>query len=77
MLSFDSLAYVTLSNKGAYLPFHAMPPESCLEVLVHLGSSRMDVIWSVMSFLQDQVLELFFVGYADAIPEPYDSLSIH
>ena len=43
-----------------------MPPESFLQVLVHLGSSRVDGIRSVVGFLQDQVLQLHLVWYADA-----------
>ena len=76
MFNFDSLEYVTLSDVSGYLSFHAMPPESFFQVLIHLGSSRMDGIQGVVSFLQDQILELDLVGCANAIPKSHDSLLI-
>ena len=76
MFSFDSLAYVTLSDGSGYLSLHAMPLESLLQVLIHLGSSGVDGIRGFMSFLQDQILELNLAGYANVIPNPHNPLLI-
>jgi hypothetical protein len=58
MLGLDALTNVAPGNIGGYFSLHTVTPKTLLQVLVHLGASRMNRIWSIMSLLQNELLQL-------------------
>jgi hypothetical protein len=73
MLCLDSLTTVAYSHILGYLPFHSVPPESFLQVLVHLFVARVYGIRYLMSFLENQFPDRFDAENAQSILEPYHS----
>jgi hypothetical protein len=71
MLCLDPLTTVTYSHILYYLPFHTVPRESFLQVLVHLFAARVYGIRCLMNFLENQFLDRFDVENAQSILEPY------
>jgi|SRR5688572_5018274 hypothetical protein len=71
MLCFNSLITVAYGHILCDLPFHSVPPESFLHVLVHLLAARVYGISYLMGFLGNQLLNRFDVGNAQPIFEPY------
>jgi hypothetical protein len=61
VLGLDSLADVTPGNIEGDFSLHSMPPKLLLQVLIHFHTSRMDRIWGVMGFLQNELLQLIDV----------------
>jgi hypothetical protein len=76
MLHLNSLTAVTYGNILCDLPFYMVPPESFLQVLVHLLAARMYGIGCLMSFLEDQLLNRFNVGNTQPVFEPYYALCV-
>jgi hypothetical protein len=76
MFCFDPLTTVTYNHILCYLPFHTVPLESFLQVLVHLLATRMYKICYLMSFLENQFLDRFDVGDTQSILEPYHSFCV-
>jgi hypothetical protein len=56
MLHLNSLITVTYGNILYDLPFHTIPPESLLQVLVYLLASWVYGIGCLMGILEDQLL---------------------
>jgi hypothetical protein len=54
MFCLDSLTTVAYGNILCDLPFHIVPPESFLQVLVHLLATKVYEISCLMSFLENQ-----------------------
>jgi hypothetical protein len=76
MLCLDSLTTVAYSHIICYLPFHFVPPESFLQVLVHLFAARVYGIRCLMSFLENQFSDRFDIGNAQSNLEPYHSFCV-
>jgi hypothetical protein len=76
MFCLDSLTIVGSDNILCYLPFHTVPPESFLYVLVHLLVTRVYRIRCLMSFLENQFSDRFDVGNAQSIFEPYHAFRV-
>jgi hypothetical protein len=71
MLYLNSLTTVTYGNIFCDLPFHTVPSESFLLVLVHLLAARVYGISCLMSFLENQLPNRFDVRNTQPIFEPY------
>jgi hypothetical protein len=76
MFCFNPLTTVTYSHILCYLLFHTVPPESFLQVLVHLLTTRVYRVCCLMSFLENQFPDQFDVGNTQSILEPYHSFCI-
>src|SRR3954469_25170729 len=53
MSCLDSLTYITLVDIASDFSLHLMPPKLFFQILIHLSSSGVDRIKSIMSLLQD------------------------
>src|SRR3954453_13767256 len=53
MSRLDSLTYITLGDIASNFSLHLMPPKFFFQILIHLRSSGVDRIKSIMSFFQD------------------------
>src|SRR3954463_15758831 len=53
MSRLDSLTYITLGDIASDFSLDLMPPKLFFQILIHLCSSGMDRINSIMSFLQN------------------------
>jgi hypothetical protein len=71
MLCLNSLTTVTYGNILGDLPFHTVPPESFLQVLVHCLATRVYGISCFKSFLDDQLPNRFDVMNTQPIFKPY------
>jgi hypothetical protein len=69
MLYLDSMTTITYGNILCCLPFHSVPLESFLQVLVHLLTARVYGISYLMSFLKNQFPNRFDVGNTQPIFE--------
>jgi hypothetical protein len=69
MLCLDPLITVTYSHVLYDIPFHSVPPEFILQILVHLLTSR-------MSFLEDQLPNGLDIGNTQAVLKPYHTFYI-
>jgi hypothetical protein len=58
MLCLDTLASVTDSHVLRNGTLHSIPPESFLEVIIHLRAAWMNGIRCIMSLTQDQLPEI-------------------
>jgi hypothetical protein len=62
MFCLDSLTTISSGNLICYLPFHTVPLEFFLQVLVHLLATRVYIIRCLMSFLVNEFPDRFDVG---------------
>jgi hypothetical protein len=76
MLWLNSLTTVTYGNILCDLPFHTVPPESFLQVLVHLLAARMYGISCLMSLLENQLPNRFEVRNTQPIFELYHAFRV-
>jgi hypothetical protein len=76
MLFLDPLTTITYGHMLRDLPFHSVPPEFLLQILIHLLTSRVYGISCLMSFLEDQLLNRLDIGDTQAILEPYHTFCI-
>jgi hypothetical protein len=76
MLCLDPLTTIAYDHIFCYLPFHTIPPESFLQVLVHLFTARVYGISCLMSFLENQFLDRFDVGNAQPIFKPHHAFCV-
>jgi hypothetical protein len=58
------------------LPFHSVPPEFLLQILIRLLTSRMYGICRLMSFLEDQLPNGLDIGNTQAVFELYHTFCI-
>src|SRR3954466_14747641 len=72
----DSLKYITLSDIASYFFLHLMPPKLLFQILIHLRSSGMDRIKSIMSLLQDNFFQLRIYWYTKASFVPQNSFFV-
>jgi hypothetical protein len=74
--NFKWLAFILwqVSHSYTYLAivnFHIGPPEIFLQILIHLGASRVNGEYGKMSFIKDGFLNLFVSGNHKTFPKPY------
>jgi hypothetical protein len=77
VLGLDALADVTPGNIESYFSLHTVPPKLLLQVLVHFGTSRMNGIWGLMGFLQNELLQLIDARGAQAAIIPYHTFLVN
>src|SRR3954471_22615394 len=76
MSCLDSLTYVTLGDIASDFSLHLMPPKLLLQILIHLSSSGMDRIKSIMSLLQNNFFQLRICWYTKASFVPQNSFFV-
>jgi hypothetical protein len=76
MFCFNPLTTVTYNHILCYFSFHTVPPESFLQVLVHLLTTRVYRVCCLMSFLENQFSDRFDIGNTQSVLEPYHSFCI-
>src|SRR3954469_13495622 len=76
MSCLDSLTNITLGNIASDFSFHLMPPKLLFQILIHLSSSRMDRIKSIMSLLQNNFFQLRICWYTKASFVPQHSFFV-
>src|SRR3954470_24459889 len=76
MSRLDSLANITLGDIASDFSLHLMPPKLLFQILIHLCSSGVDRIKSIMSFLQNNFFQLRICGYTKASFVPQNSFFV-
>src|SRR3954465_8894040 len=76
MSCLDSLTYVTFGDITSDLSLHLMPPKLLFQILIHLSSSGVDRIKSIMSFPQNNFFPLRICWYTKASFVPQNSFFI-
>src|SRR3954470_15163007 len=76
MSRLDSLTYITLGDIASDFSLHLMPPKLLLQILIHLRSSRVDRIKSIMGFLQNNFFQLRICWYTKASFVPQNSFFV-
>src|SRR3954470_17061378 len=76
MSCLDSLTYITLGDIASDFSLHLMPPKLLLQILIHLSSSGMDRIKSIMSLLQNNFFQLRICWYTKASFVPHNSFFV-
>src|SRR3954466_10279195 len=73
MSCLDSLTYITLGDIASDFSLHLMPPKLFFQILIHLRSSGVDRVKSIMSFLQINFFQLRICWYTKAYFVPQNS----
>src|SRR4051812_2773632 len=76
MYRLDSLTYITLGDIASNLSLHLMPPKLLLQILIHLCSSGVDRIKSIMGFLQNNFFQLRICWYTETYFVPQNSFFV-
>src|SRR3954462_1476328 len=76
MSCLDSLTYITLGDVASGFSLHLMPPKLLFQILIHLCSSRVDRIKSIMIFLQNKFFQLRICWYTKASFVPQNSFFV-
>src|SRR3954470_1500757 len=76
MSGLDSLTNITLGNIASDFSLHPMPPKLLLQILIHLSSSGMDRIKSIMRLLQNNLFQLGICWYTKASFVPQNTFFI-
>src|SRR3954466_8731041 len=76
MSCLDSLTYITLGDIASDFFLHLVPPKFLFQILIHLCSSGVDRIKSIMSFLENNFLQLRICWYTKAYFVPQNSFFI-
>jgi hypothetical protein len=76
MLCLDTLTGVTDSHVLGNGTLHPIPPESFLEVIIHLRATRMNGIRCIMSFTQNQLPEILYIWHTYPALVPQGTLII-
>src|SRR4051812_25561892 len=76
MSCLDSLTYITLGDIASDFSLHLMSPKLLFQVLIHLRSSGVDRIKSIMSFLQNNFFQLRICWYTKASFVPQNSFFV-
>jgi hypothetical protein len=77
MCSLHFLVHIASGNEKGYLSLHTVPPELLLQILVHLGSSRVDLVGGVVGFLHDELFEVFNIRHTQPSIVPQNSFGIN
>src|SRR3954469_21643839 len=76
MSRLGSLTYITLGDIASDFSLHLMPPKLLLQILIHLCSSGVDRIKSIMGFFQNSLLQLGICWHTDTSFVPQNSFFI-
>jgi hypothetical protein len=76
MLCLDTLASFTDSHLLRNGTLHSIPPESFLEIIIHLRAARMNGICRIMSLTQDQLPEIRYIRHTYPTLVPQGTLII-
>src|SRR3954464_9519911 len=76
MSRLDSLTYITLGDIASDFSLHLMPPKLFLQILIHLRSSVVDRIKSIMGLFQNNFLQLRICWYTKTSFVPQNSFFI-
>src|SRR3954469_4917901 len=76
MSRLDSLTYIRLGDIASDFSLHLMPPKLFIQILIHLCSSRVDRIKSIMSFLQNNFFQLRICWYTKTTFLPQNSFFV-
>src|SRR4051812_3098059 len=76
MSCLDSLTYITLGDIASNFSLHLMTPKLLFQVLIHLRSSGVDRIKSIMRFLQNNFFQLRICWYTKASFVPQNSFFV-
>src|SRR4051812_26661616 len=77
MLCFHSPAHITPGDKTGHILLHTSPPKALLEVLIHLGATRVDRQLRVMGFLQNDLSETSFLRNNNSLLEHHGAVIMH
>jgi hypothetical protein len=73
----NSARRVTFCNIVSSLTLHSSPPELCLQIMVHLHTSRVDGIFGSMSFIKYILAQLMVLQDHQMILETKSAFIIH
>src|SRR3954471_1573503 len=76
MSCLDLLTYITLGDIASDFSLHLMPPKLLFQILIHLSSSGMDRIKSIMSLLQNNFFQIRICWYTKASFVPQNSFFV-
>jgi hypothetical protein len=76
MFFLHSLTCVSWSDVLCNVFPHFFPPETYLQILIHLRATKVNRVPRVVSFLQYQLLDLLASGYTYAILQPQCALLV-
>src|SRR3954469_8625158 len=76
MSCLDLLTNITLGDIASDFSLHIMPQKLLFQILIHLSSSGMDIIKSIMSLLQDNFFQLRICWYTKASFIPQNSFFV-
>src|SRR6185503_7332992 len=76
MLSLDTLTGVTNSHVLCHGTFHPIPPETFLQIIIHLHAARMNGIGCIMGLTQNQLPEILHIRHTDPVLVPQGTLII-
>src|SRR3954469_13668949 len=76
MSRLDSLTYITLGDIASDFSLHLMPPKLFLQILVHLRSSGVDRIKSIMGLFQNHFFQFRICWYTKTSFVPQNSFFI-
>jgi hypothetical protein len=76
MLCLDTLTSVADSHVLCNWTLHPIPPESFLQVVIHLRAARMDRICCIMSLTQNQLPEILHIRHTYTTLVPQGTLII-
>src|SRR3954465_11146025 len=58
VLCLHSPAHITLGDKTGNIPLHTSPPKTLLEILIHLGATRVDGQFRIRCLLHDDLSQV-------------------
>src|SRR6185295_5874070 len=76
MLSLDTLACVTNSHVLCHRTLHPIPPETFLQIIIHLRAARMNRVSCIMGLTQNQLPKIMHIWNTDPILVPQGTLII-
>src|SRR6185312_3145814 len=76
MLSLDTLTGVTNSHVLCHRTLHTIPPETFLEIIIHLRAARMNRISCIMGLTQNQLPKILHIWHTYPVLVPQGTLII-
>src|SRR4051812_45821026 len=76
MSRLDSLTYITLGDIASDFSLHLMPPKLFIQILIHLRSSGVDRIKSIMGNFQNNFFQIRICWYTKASFVPQNSFFV-
>src|ERR1041384_1912910 len=76
VLCLHSSAHITLGDKTGNIPLHTSPPETLLEVLIHLGATRVDGQLRIMCLLHDDLSQVSLLRNHSSVFEHHCAIAV-